>query len=345
MTSTPSSQPVAASSPYPFGVRIAGVGSCVPDKVLTNKDLERMLDTSDDWIVQRTGIRERRIVDPATQGTYTLGRDALQRALENAGMKGSDLDMVIFATVTAEMTCPSNACRVALELGATPAGAFDLVAACCGFVYALNVGESLVRSGRHKAVGVIGCDAMSTVSDYSERSVSILFGDAAGAVVLKRDDADRSVGCLYQSLHADGSMWESLYMPRRPNEVPEHERDNPIRLGCLRMNGREVYKFAVTKFREVIEDALFKTGLKVDQISQFICHQSNVRIIDAAKEKIGLPDDKVYINIDKFGNSSAGSVGLCFDQLWQAGKVKRGDHVVFVAFGGGLTWASSVWKL
>jgi 3-oxoacyl-[acyl-carrier-protein] synthase-3 len=253
--------------------------------------------------------------------------------------------MVIFATVTAEMTCPSNACRVALELGATPAGAFDLVAACCGFVYALNVGESLVRSGRHKAVGVIGCDAMSTVCDYTERSVSILFGDAAGAVVLKRDDVDPSVGCLYQTLHSDGSMWESLYMPRRANEVPAHEVENPIRLGCLRMNGREVYKFAVNKFREVIEDALCKTGLSVDQIAQFVCHQSNVRIIDAAKEKIGLPDDKVYINIDKFGNSSAGSVGLCFDQLWQSGKVKRGDHVVFVAFGGGLTWASSVWKL
>jgi 3-oxoacyl-[acyl-carrier-protein] synthase-3 len=167
-------------------VRIAGVGSCVPDKVLTNKDLERMLDTSDDWIVQRTGIRERRIVDPASEGTYTLGRDALRRALDNAGMKGSDLDMVIFATVTAEMTCPSNACRVALELGATPAGAFDLVAACCGFVYALNVGESLVRSGRHKAVGIIGCDAMSTVCDYNERSVSILFGDAAGAAGARR---------------------------------------------------------------------------------------------------------------------------------------------------------------
>jgi 3-oxoacyl-[acyl-carrier-protein] synthase-3 len=345
MTLTSPSHRLTPSPSQPFGVRIAGVGSAVPERVLTNVDLEKMLDTSDDWIVQRTGIRERRIVDPATQGTYTLGRDALKRALDDAGMRGSDLDMVIFATVTAEMTCPSNACRVALELGAIPAGAFDLVAACCGYVYALNVAEALVRSGRHRAVGVIGCDAMSTVCDYGERSVSILFGDAAGAAVLTRDDADPSIGCLYQTLNADGSMWESLYMPRRCDEIPEHDRENPIRLGCLRMNGREVYKFAVTKFREVIEDALCKTGLGVDQISQFICHQSNVRIIDAAKEKLGLPDEKVYINIDKFGNSSAGSVGLCFDQLWKSGKVKRGDHVVFVAFGGGLTWASSVWKL
>lgn len=328
-----------------FGVRIAGVGSAVPDKVLTNFDLEKMVDTTDEWIVQRTGIHERRVVDPKEEGTYTLGRDALKRALADARLQGSDLDMIIFASVTTEMTCPSNACRVALDVGAAPAGAFDIVAACCGFVYALNVAESLIRSGRHRTVGVIGCDAMSTVCDYTERSVSILFGDAAGSVVLTRDDGNPSIGCLYQSLHADASMWESLYMPRRCQDIPEKDKANPIRMGCLRMNGREVYKFAVNKFREVIEDALENTGLSIDQVSQFVCHQSNVRIIDAAKERLGLPDDKVHINIDKYGNSSAGSVGLCFDQLWRAGKVKRGDHVVFVAFGGGLTWASSVWKL
>jgi 3-oxoacyl-[acyl-carrier-protein] synthase-3 len=332
-------------SSEPFGVRIAGVGSAVPGQVLTNRDLEKILDTSDEWIVQRTGIHERRVVDPKVEGTYTLGRDALQRALADSGMHGSDLDLIIFASVTAEMTCPSNACRAALEVGATPAGAFDMVAACCGYVYALNVGESLIRSGRHKTVAIIGCDAMSTICDYSERSVSILFGDAGGAAILTREDLDPSVGCLYQTLHADASMWESLYIPRRCQEVPEKDKANPIKLGCLRMNGREVYKFAVTKFQEVIKDALEKTGLTVDQVSQFVCHQSNVRIIDAAKERIGLPDDKVHINIDKFGNSSAGSIGLCFDQLWKSGKVKRGDYVVFVAFGGGLTWASSVWKL
>lgn len=339
----PSPSPI--QSPAPFGIRIAGVGSAVPDKVLTNFDLEKMLDTSDEWIVQRTGIRERRIVDQKMQGTFTLGRDALRRAIEDAKIAPQSLDLVIFASVTAEMTCPSNACRVALEVGAAPAGAFDLVAACCGYVYALNVGESLIRSGRYRTVGVIGCDAMTTACDFTERSVSILFGDAAGAVILTRDDHNPAVGCLYQAMHADGAMWESLYIPRRCQDIPEKDRDNPIKLGCLRMNGREVYKFAVSKFREVIEDALAKTGLTVDQISQFICHQSNVRIIDAAKEKIGLSDDKVYVNIDRYGNSSAGSVGLCFDQLWKAGRVKRGDHVMFVAFGGGLTWASSVWKL
>ena len=334
------------SSPGSCGVRIAGVGSAVPSRVLTNHDLKNVygLDTSDEWIVQRTGIVERRIVDQTTEGTFTLSRDALKNALADAKMEGKDLDLIILASVTSEMTCPSNACRVARDLGAIGAAAFDLVAACSGFVYALNVAESLIRSGRHKAVGVIGCDAMSTVCDYTERSVSILFGDAAGSVVLTRDD-NPELGCLHQEMGADATNWESLYMPRRCNEVPTVDSANPIRLGCLRMNGREVYKFAVNKFREVIEDALSATGLTVDQVSQFVCHQSNIRIIEAAKERLGLPDDKVFINIDRFGNSSAGSVGLCFDQVWKAGKVKRGDHVVFVAFGGGLTWASSVWKL
>lgn len=327
-----------------FGVKIAGTGSAVPDRVLTNFDLEKILDTSDEWIVQRTGIHERRVVDPATQGTFTLARDALSNALDDAGLKASDLDLIINASVSSEMTCPSNACRISHELGAAPAGAFDLVAACSGYVYALNVAESMIRSGRYSKIGIIGCDAMSTIVDYDDRAVSILFGDAAGSAVLTRD-ADASFGCMYQTLQADGTMWESLYLPRREQDVPEHDRDNPIKLGCLRMNGREVYRFAVTKFREVIEDALEQTGLGIGDVSQFVCHQSNVRIINAAKEKIGLPDDKVHVNIDRYGNSSAGSIGLCFDQLWKAGKIKRGDVVVLVAFGGGLTWASSVWRV
>lgn len=339
--------PTASSSlpTVPFGVRIAGSGSCVPDQVLTNHDLEQILDTSDEWIVQRTGISERRIVNPEKENTFSLSVEAVRHALNDAGMKPEELDMIVMGTVTAEMTCPSNACRIADTIGAAPAGAFDLVAACSGFVYSLNVGEALIRSGRYRNVAVIGCDTMSTIVDYDDRSVSILFGDAAGSVILSREDADPSVGCLYQSMNADGHMWPSLYIPRRCVDVPKEDMENPIRLGNLRMNGREVYKFAVTKFREVIEGALAETGLAIDDIAQFVCHQSNIRIIEAAKEKIGLPDEKVHINIDRYGNSSAGSVGLCFDQVWQAGKIKRGDHVVLVAFGGGLTWASSVWKV
>ena len=328
----------------PFGIRIAGTGSAVPDQVLTNRDFEKIVDTSDEWIFQRTGIRERRVCDPLKEGTFTLARDAVARALDAAKMKASELDFIICATCTSEMGCPSTSCRIAGALGAAPAAAFDLVAACSGFVYALNVGESLVRAGRAKNVAVVGCDALSGHVDYCERTVSILFGDAAGAAVLTRD-TDTNKGCIYQSMGADGSNWHSLYIPRRPQEVAEKDRDNGIRLGCLQMDGREVFKFAVTKFREVIEDAMAKTGLKVDDIGQVICHQSNARIIEAAREKIGFRHDQVYVNIDRFGNSSAGSVGLCFDQLMQAGKIQPGKPIIFVAFGGGLTWASSVWRI
>lgn len=334
----------ASASARPVGVRMVGTGSAVPDRVLSNADLERMMDTSNDWIEQRTGIRERRIVDPAHEGTFTLSRDALARALDAAGMKASDLDLIIVGSVTQEMTCPSIACRVSAALGGAPAGAFDILAACSGFLYSLNVADSLIRSGRHRAVGVVGCDAMSTVVDYNDRSVSILFGDAAGSAVLVADP-DPNRGCIHQRLNADGRTWESLYLPRRMQDVPEADRDNPIRLGCLRMSGRDVFRFAVTKFREVIEEAMDSARLTPADVSQFICHQSNIRIIDAAIEKLGLPREKVHINIDRFGNSSAGSVGLCLDQLWRGGKLPAGQPMILVAFGGGLTWASSVWNV
>ena len=335
---------MTSESGFLHGVRIVGTGSAVPEKVLTNSDLAKMMDTSDEWIRQRTGISERRICTPGKESAFTLQRDSLKRALDDAGMKASELDLIIVASVSSEMTCPSNACRVAAELGAAPAGAFDLVAACSGFVYAMNLADTLIRSGRHKAIGVVGCDAMSSIIDYNERSVSILFGDAAGAAVLVRDEHPEK-GSIYQVIQADGDSWHSLFLPRKEEDIPSVSPEMDIEIGKLRMEGREVYRFAVSKFKEVIEDALESTGLSVDDIAQFICHQSNVRIIESAKEKLGLPDEKVYVNIDRYGNSSAGSVGLCLDEIRRAGKLKEGDTVVFVAFGGGLTWSSSVWNL
>ncbi|MCP3902346.1 MAG: ketoacyl-ACP synthase III [Planctomycetes bacterium] len=329
-----------------YGARIAGVGSAAPARVVTNYDLAETLDTSHEWIVQRTGIHRRHLLDPETEneGELGLATGALQRALEDAGIPGSELDLIIHASVTSEMSCPSNACRIAEAVGTNTAAAFDLLAACSGFVYGMNIADSLIRTGRFSTVGVIGCDALGNVSDFTERTVSILFGDGAGAMVLRRDE-DPSIGCVHQEMGADGTKWRMLYMPRREREVPEFDRDNPIKLGCLRMNGREVFKFAVTKFRKVIERAMAETGLGVDDISQFVCHQSNARIIDSAIQKIGLPPEKVHININEYGNTSAGSVGLVFDDLWRAGKIKRGDHVMCVAFGGGLTWAANVWKV
>jgi 3-oxoacyl-[acyl-carrier-protein] synthase-3 len=327
------------------GVRIAGTGSAVPERRLTNADLEAMMDTSDEWIRKRTGIVERRVIDPSKgEGQLSLATDAIRRALDDANMVGSDLDLIINASVTTPMTCPSTAHRIAAILEAQPAGAFDMQAACSGFVYAINLADSLVRSGRHKAIGVIGCDTMSSVVDYNDRGVSILFGDAAGACILVPDeDPDR--GCMHQVIEGDGHGWEALYMPREQKDVVEGAAGGNIKLGCLRMDGRGVFRFAVTKFQQVIENALEQTGLGVDDVAQFVCHQSNIRIIESAKAKLGLPDDKVYINIDHYGNSSAGSVGLCFDQLRKAGKIVEGDIVVLVAFGGGMTWASSVWRV
>ena len=334
------------SDTTPFGVRLAGTGSAVPSKILTNQDLEGMVDTTSEWIVKRTGIKERRILDrDKGESALELERRAILNALDAAGLEPSDLDLLIVGSLTSEMRCPSNACRLLAEIGAQPAGAFDLNAACCGFLYSLNVGESLIRSGRHRVVGVIGCDALSPFIDYEERTVSILFGDAAGAVVLVRDEEQPHLGCIYQKIEADGRGWESLYMPGKEEHVPENAPATDVRIGNLRMNGREVYKFAVTKFQYVIQDALEQSGLTVDDVAQFVCHQSNIRIIESAKEKLGLPDDKVYINIDKYGNSSAGSVGLCLDQLVRAGRIKSGDNVVFVAFGAGMTWSSSVWRV
>lgn len=327
------------------GTRIVGTGSAIPDKVLSNQDLEKILDTSDEWIQQRTGIKTRRVVDQSTgAGTISLACDALESAVANTGIDPAELDMVICASCTQEMTCPSAACRAASRVNATNASAFDLVAACSGFVYGLNVADSLIRQGRQKTIAVIGSDAMSTVMDYSERSVSILFGDAAGAVILKRDE-NPGRGCIYQMMGADASNWGCLYMPRRAIDIPEFDKDNPINLGCLRMSGREVFKFAVKKFLDVIQDTLKNSGVGIDEISHLVCHQSNLRIIESAREKLGLPQERVYVNIDRIGNSSAGSIGLCFDELNQAGKIEEGQNVLFVAFGGGLTWASSLWRV
>jgi 3-oxoacyl-[acyl-carrier-protein] synthase-3 len=344
---TPGDTSVRHHPPAPaftYGTRLLATGSAIPPRVVDNHELARRVDTSDEWIQQRTGIRERRYITQPQENTVTLSRDALRIALEGANLKASDLDLVMIGTCTHEMTVPSTASRVCADFGLNDTGAFDVLAACSGFVYAINIADTLIRSGRYQRIGVIGCDALTNIIDQTERSVSILFGDAAGAAVLERtDDAGR--GCLYQTMGGDGTRWDTLYRPMVARDVREWDKANPVALGCLRMQGREVYKFAVKKFQDVIEDALLKTGLAVEDVSQFVCHQSNARIIESAIEKIGLPPDRVLINIDRIGNTSSGSVARCLDELWQAGKIKPGEIIILVAFGAGLTWASSVWRV
>ncbi|MBL0921458.1 MAG: ketoacyl-ACP synthase III [Phycisphaerales bacterium] len=328
-----------------IGVRIAGCGSAVPDTRLTNADFERMLDTSDEWIVQRTGIRERRRCDPAKgENSRTLSTLALRRALENARIDAGELDGVIVGTVTPEMLCPSNSCRVAAAVGAGTAAAFDISAACCGFVYGLNIANALIRSGSMRTVGVVGCDHMTSVMDYTDRRVSILFGDAAGAAVLRATD-DTSRGVVAHAMHADATGWADLYLPRSKADFPPGETPTDEKLNRLQMNGQAVFKFAVKTFGDLIQRTLDSAGLKAEDVDHYICHQSNARILEASRERFGLPEEKLYVNIQNYGNTSAGSVGLCLDELWRAGRVREGQLALFVAFGGGLTWSSSLWRI
>ena len=328
------------------GVRIAGTGSALPNRVVTNNDLRETMETSDEWIRQRTGIRERRLCNrDEGEGPTSLCTLALQRALEDAHLDPTDLDFVFVATVTGEMTCPSTACRVAHNVGAGHAGATDLLAACSGWVYASDMANALIRSGMYNTVGVVGCDIMSRVLDYTDRdrNVSILFGDAAGAAIFKATD-DTTRGVLASAMHADGSKWESLYIPQDPRDLPQ-EDDPESPMHRLAMRGRDVYKFAVSTFSDLIQQTLDEAQLSAEDVDLFVCHQSNLRIIESARKRFGIPEEKVYVNIDRVGNSSAGSVPLCLDELRQAGTCKEGQRVMFVAFGGGLTWASSLWQL
>lgn len=325
-----------------FGAIIAGTGSCLPEKRLTNQDLSKMVDTSDEWITQRTGIKERRVVSEG-ETTASLGLEAARRAIAAASLRPQDIDLIVVATITPEMVFPSTACFIAKELGLTDAPAFDIQAACSGFLYALEVGAQFVRGGRHRNVLVIGTETISRLADYTDRGSCILFGDGAGAVVLQRsDDADR--GWIYGSLHADGSGWNMLYCPpgsRNPVTPQMLEQRGQY----MKLNGREVYKFAVSRFEELIRDAMDKCQLTIDKVAMIVPHQVNQRIIDSAIEKIGFPHEKVFVNIEKYGNTSSASIPIALDEAMRAGKIKRGDVLLFVAFGAGLTWANAVVRM
>jgi len=322
-----------------FGATITGTGSSVPEHRLTNDDLARMVDTNDEWITQRTGIKERRI---AREGdtTASLGTAAARKAIEAAGLNPHDIELIVVATITPEMVFPSTGCYIGAALGIPGVPAFDLSAACSGFIYALATAGAFVRSGQYKHVLVIGAETLSRVTNYKDRSSCILFGDGAGAVVLSRTTEPKK-GLLYSSLHADGNGGDVMTCPpgsRKPISAQMVAEEGQFMV----LRGREVYKFAVTKFEELIHDAMTKCELSVDDVSLIVPHQVNQRIIDSAMDKLGFAADKAYVNIDRYGNTSAASIPLALDEAWRAGKVKPGDNLVFVAFGAGLTWANAV---
>ncbi len=327
------------------GVQILGTGHHAPEQRLTNHDLTKFMDTNDEWIRQRTGIDERRICDPTKgENTTWLGTKAVENAMADAGIEASEIDLLLFATVTGEMTCPATACRVADNIGAQGCAAFDILAACSGFLYALNIASDMIRAGTYDTVVVVGCDVMTRIMDYTNRGVSILFGDCGGAAVLRATD-DLSKGKIIGSMHADGSSWADLFIPVSPLDCPPGQPKDSTRMLSLQMNGREVYKFAVKTFAETISHTLEQVGLATEEVDMFICHQSNARALETMRKKFDIPDEKLPINIDRYGNCSGGSVPSLFDQVRRAGGCKDGDLVMFVAFGGGLTWASMLWRM
>ena len=317
---------------------ITGWGMAVPDRVLSNADLERMVETTDEWITSRTGIKERRIVGP-NDSTTSLSVAAARQALARAELTPDDIDLIIVATCTPDQFLVSQACLVQGELGGS-AGAFDLGAACAGFVYALAVGSQMVQSGLHDRVLVIGADTLTRFVDYTDRSTCILFGDGAGAVVLEA--ATEARGLLSTVVGADGGGYKHLYIPGWGAFVPESAELFPEYRPYLQMNGNEVFRFAVRVMGDSAAEAVAKANLTFDDIDVLIPHQANQRIIDAAARRLALPAEKVWINLDRYGNTSAASIPIAIAEAAEAGMLNEGDNVVLVAFGGGLAWAAGV---
>lgn len=324
-------------------VGITGVGVSLPERILTNAELEKIVDTSDEWIRRRVGIRERRIADP---GTFTsdLAYEAGKNALAEAGVRAEDVDLIIVATATPDAYFPATACIVQERLGACNAAAFDLSAGCTGFVYAFAVGSQFVKSGLYNTVLVIGAETLSKVIDWEDRNTCVLFGDGAGAVVLQ--EVEEGYGILSIELGSDGSGGELLKLPARGSGLYTgktfDEKFVPEKLPYLSMNGSEVFKFAVRIIGATAARAVKAAGFTADEVNCFIPHQANIRIIESAAKRLGVEMDRVFVNVQKYGNTSAASIPVALYEALHEGRVKKGDNIVIVGFGAGLTWGSAV---
>ena len=318
---------------------ITGIGTYLPDKVLTNYDLEKMVDTTNDWIIQRTGIKERRIVENGVT-TSDIATQASLRAMEDAGVSPKDLDMIITSTITPDHIFPSTSCYIQQKIGATRACAFDILAACAGFIYAMSIGQSFINSGAMKTVLVVGAECLSKITDYTDRSTCVLFGDGAGAVIIQRNPVKHEI--LSSILAADGSEADVLIMPGGGARNPASLESVQQRLHYIQFKGKEVFKLAINNITNLILETTRENGLTLDDIDLIIPHQSNLRIIEATMEKLGLPMEKAFVNIDKYGNTSSASVPIAMDEARKQGRLRKGNIVMLVAFGGGLTWGSSV---
>ena len=327
----------------PLRAAVIVVGNAVPERVLTNADFEKLVDTSDEWITKRTGIKERHIVSDG-QSTANLATDAGRAALAQAGVEPTDLDLIIVATVTPEMPLPATACFVQQSLGATDVASFDLSAACSGFLYGLAIATKFIECGMYKRILVIAADALSRFVDYTDRRSCILFGDGAGAAVLgATDDPDRNV--FYNVLHADGHGWDYIHVPAGGSKTPASAETVQQREHFIKMRGRDVYKFAVEKMRWLLGDCMAQCGLGVNDIDMVIPHQVNIRIIKSATERHNFPLEKVYVNIDRYGNTSGASIPIALAEAVELGRIGPGSTVLLLAFGAGLTWAGTALRL
>lgn len=324
-----------------LGTRIVGTGSYLPEKVLDNHDLEKLVDTSDEWIMTRTGISERRVADDGVR-TSDLGAQAALRALGKAGLRPEDLDLIVVATITPDMLFPSTACFVQHKIKATNAFAFDVSAACTGFIYGLTAANDMIAAGRGKSALVIGAESLTKFTDYTDRTSCILFGDGAGAVVLAPSRAGGEL--IYSHLGADGSGWEMMMLPGGGSANPATRETVDERQHYMKLRGREIFKFAVKMMQDELEAAMQACSLGPDDVALVVPHQVNMRILDAAIAKMQVPREKLFVNIDRYGNTSSASVPIALDEASRAGKVKPGDNLVMVGFGAGLTWGSCVFR-
>jgi 3-oxoacyl-[acyl-carrier-protein] synthase-3 len=324
----------------PFA-QMASVGVAVPPGVLTNADLTRMLDTSDQWIVERTGIRERHIAS-ADQSVAMLSCEASVKALEQANLTARDVDAIVLATATPDRLLPSTACDLQALLGADKAAAFDISAACPGFVFATAVAEGLIASEQSEVVLVVGAEKLSTITDFKDRSTAILFGDGAGAAIVRRADGNNGRGILSTFLKSDGTLAPLLYIPGGGAADPISEKVVCERSHYMKMAGREVFKAAVLAMSEACDEALRRAGVSAEEVDLLIPHQANVRIIEATAKHAGMSMDKVMVNVDRYGNTSSASIPLALEQAISEGRVQPGSLLLLVAFGAGFTWGSAV---
>ncbi|MCG6551734.1 MAG: ketoacyl-ACP synthase III [Candidatus Magnetominusculus sp. LBB02] len=321
--------------------KIIATGSYVPSRRLTNADLEKMVETSDEWILERTGIRERRIA-AAGENTSDLAYEAATAALSRAGLSADSLDLIIVATITGDMPIPATACFLQNRLGAHNAAAFDINAACSGFLFGLSTANAYIRSGMYKRILLVGAEALSRFTDWEDRNTCVLFGDGAGAVIIEASDG--SVGIMSVDIHSDGSYWELLNLPGGGSKYPPSEEAAANRMYYIKMKGNETFKVAVRTLEKLVVDALEKNNLKASDIALLIPHQANLRIISATASRLGVGMDRVMVNLDRCGNTSAASIPIALDEAASSGRIKENDYILLEAFGGGLTWASAVIK-